>query len=158
MSFVLVCDIGYQMVGTPSFAALKQVSDRLKEANIDHALGGTGLLFALGLIGEVHDWDITVEAPLELIEPMLAGLIWEPVGPSEAFSSDFLIRIFLEGAVIEIISGFTILRSGQKHRIPFSVAGQWKGVPLANPKTWQKAYELMGQIHKSKALANHLES
>lgn len=42
----------------PSLPVLKLISKRLSQHNIAHALGGSGLLYVLGLIKNVKDWDI----------------------------------------------------------------------------------------------------
>jgi hypothetical protein len=58
----------------PPLAPLLEVHARLDRAGIAHALGASGLLFALGLWDHVGDWDINVEADHDVLGPLFAPL------------------------------------------------------------------------------------
>lgn len=140
-------------MSTPSLNALKNVSAKLTEKGIAHALGGSGLLYALGLTQKVGDWDLMTNASFEILEPVLANWTWKRLGISGHFASHYLVQIELESSVIEIIGGFAIRdASGEVHRIPSDVSGYWNNIPLARPEAWLQAYRLMNRHDKVKIL------
>ena len=53
---------------TEKLRALQEISRCLKDKNLKHALGGSGLLHALGIPVAVNDWDITTDRSLALIK------------------------------------------------------------------------------------------
>ncbi|MDF2647262.1 MAG: hypothetical protein K0Q73_3067 [Paenibacillus sp.] len=53
---------------------LHEITEKLKQSQIQYSLGGSGLLFYLGLIDKVNDWDIVVECPKEQLIEVLDDL------------------------------------------------------------------------------------
>ncbi len=95
----------------PSLVALKLISTRLSAVGVNHALGGSGLLYALGLLEEVKDWDITTDATFEAVLLVLQGLEWKRIPPSDTFKSEYFININIDGTPIHLIGGFAIKTS-----------------------------------------------
>jgi hypothetical protein len=137
---------------TPDLNSLIDISLRLKAKGIVHALGGSGLLFAHGLVEEVGDWDLTTDASLPQVRSCLTGLDWEKGSASNEFRSDYLLRVSSIGTKIEIIGGFTILRNSKAYRILTKVNGLWNQIPLGDLKVWKRAYELMGRPQKAELI------
>ena len=142
---------------TPPFSALKEISDRLKKGNIKHALGGSGMMAFLGLVDTVQDWDITTDADLEVIKPLIEGLDYEIKPPSDQFASKFLCRIKIDGASIDLIGGFKIKTTDGFFSLPTLVTDEWEGVPVGSPSAWAKAYQLMGRSEKSDLLLQYIK-
>ena len=144
---------------TPSFEALELISKRFSKSNILHALGGSGLLFALGINQEVRDWDIATEASLENVMEALEGLESKLIPNNELFKSHYLIKVTHNNTEIDIIGHFSIKKSdGDHHAVPVKIFGYWNSIPLADPKEWLLAYKLMGRYEKAAKLESYLQS
>ena len=59
------------MTGIPSLDVVRRVIGSLEESGIEAAIGGSGLLAALGLTEEVRDWDVTTDGPVSTVEVAL---------------------------------------------------------------------------------------
>ncbi len=141
----------------PSFELLNVVTQRFKDEKITFVLGGSALLYSLGLLSDVKDWDLCVEVPLEQIEACLGGLNYSLLPNNEIFKSDFLIRVQDNAAEIDIIGHFKIRRpdDGSIHRVPLKISHHWNGFPMADPHEWMVAYELMGREDKTLLLKKY---
>jgi hypothetical protein len=136
----------------PPGPLLKTVSI-LETAGIVVALGGSGLLGALGLANEAHDWDLTTDSASDEVAARLDGIELERLG-SSGVHADHKIR--LAGGAVEILCGFAI-RSGEGVvRIPTVVSARAEGVPLGSPEAWAVAYALLGREEKSEHLMRWL--
>lgn len=141
----------------PSVPAVQTIHRILADAGIATALGGSGLLCSLGLVSAVRDWDLTTEAPLETVLAALDGYAWEkaPCG-DPPFASKFRLAISVDGAVIDLMGGFSIVTETGTCRIPTLVAGQWEGVDTGSPEAWAVAYRLMQRHQKADMLHAYL--
>jgi hypothetical protein len=63
----------HHLKSAPPIAPLLDRVTRLERAGLTVALGGSGLLAALGLTDQVRDWDLTTDATLETAQAALAG-------------------------------------------------------------------------------------
>lgn len=128
---------------TPPLPPLHAVSARLARAGLTHALGGSGLLAALGLVDAVNDWDVTVEASPAELEGLFAGHAFAMHGNSGCHADH---KLSFEGQPIELIARFAFFAPEGIVRIPTVVTGRWQGVPLGSPVGWAAAYALMGEL------------
>lgn len=137
----------------PSWPALVACMARLEGAGVSVALGGSGLMAALGLADTIGDWDLTTDAPYPRVVAALAG---EPLTEhgEDALHADR--KLVLEGGAIEVIVGFAYHVPGGVVRIPTLVSGHLEGIPLGSPECWAVAYALLGRPRKSEALFDHL--
>lgn len=143
----------------PSFEALELISKRFVENKIIHALGGSGLLFALGVIEKVKDWDIATEAPLENVIEALKGLESKIIPNNELFKSQYLIKVAIGNTEIDNIGYFSIKKSnGASHIVPVKNFKDWNGIPLADPYEWLLAYKLMGREDMTIKLETYLKA
>ncbi len=142
----------------PSPEALSVITERLFAYKIDFALGGTGLLYALGLIDEVKDWDMAVDCPIEKITVALKGLDWVQLPQTELFKSNYLLKVLIKTTSIDLIGGFSISTSNGIHKVPVKISKYWNNTPLADPKDWLIAYKLMGHHDKAIRLENFLKN
>ena len=136
----------------PSDPMLEAVR-RLESAGLVVALGGSGLLGALGLASEAHDWDLTTDSTPDDVAAQLTGIEIERVG-SSGIHADHKVR--LAGGTIEIICGFAIHSGEGVVRIPTVVSARAEGVPLGSPEAWAVAYALLGREEKSERLMKWL--
>lgn len=135
----------------PGLSDLIRVSKKLTQANIAHALGGTGLLFALGFQVCPRDWDLTTDAPARRVAHALRLWSMEKAGASAEFPSDYLIRLQGTESPIEIIGRFAIATPEGVIRIRTRVAGTFRAVPIAHPADWIRAYQAIGSIYPADA-------
>ncbi|PMB02062.1 hypothetical protein CEN49_26460 [Fischerella thermalis CCMEE 5273] len=142
----------------PSLAALKRVSATLEEAGLEHALGGSGLLVALGLHQQSNDWDLTTEASLIAVTDALAvaAVPFVRLGGSVPFASRFLLVATVAGTQLDLIGRFAIHSEGGVCRIPTISCMRWNGVPVGSPEAWAVAYALMGREEKANLLFRYL--
>jgi hypothetical protein len=142
-----------QGVATPPLDGAWRIVERLESAGIECALGGSGLLAALGLADTVRDWDLTTDAPRPAVEAALAGLEWEHKG-SDALHAD---EKFMFAALdVEIIRGFAFFTPGGIVRVPTIVTRRWAGLPVGSPECWAAAYDLLERHAKRDALLEWL--
>ena len=145
-----------QVPPLPQFPPLEPLLDvhrRLAGAGIEHALGASALLHALGLEDRVGDWDVNTEADHDVLGPLFAEL-----GPvrfgSSGIHADSKIQLF--GGTVEVIVRMAIVAEGRIVRIPTIPRGAWQGVPVGSPEAWAVAYALLGRAEKSERLFRHL--
>lgn len=138
---------------TPPLAPLRDVVARIEGAGLTCALGGSGLLMALGLAHEARDWDLTSDAPRERLEPLLADLGPAHVGSGGVHADQKLVLPRLD---IEVIIGFAFHAGGAVVRIPTRVSRRWNDVPVGSPEAWAVAYALLGRRPKSELLFGYL--
>ena len=143
----------FHLKSAPPLPPLLDVVRRLEDGGLVTALGGSGLLGALGLAIEARDWDLTTDSAAEEVEARLAGLEVERFGPS-GLHADHKLRV--AGGSIEIICGFAIRVGESVVRIPTAVRGRAAGVPLGSPEAWAVAYALLGRREKSERLMQWL--
>ena len=141
------------MLTTPPLEPLLELVARLEAAGLRCALGGSGLLAALGLSETVHDWDLTVDAPLDQLVPLAGGWPFETVGSSGAHADA---KLMFPAHSIEIIARFAFHGPRGVIRIPTVVTGRWRGVPLGSPEAWLAAYHLLERPAKRDLLLDHL--
>ncbi|HYM80903.1 MAG TPA: hypothetical protein VEY91_05775 [Candidatus Limnocylindria bacterium] len=137
--------------GAPPLEPLIDVVHRLEERGLVCALGGSGLLAALGLETSVHDWDLTTDAPVDDVLAALDGLPFQRFGPDDLHADQKLAH-----SPVEVIVGFAFFAEGGIVRIPTLVRGRWRGVPLGSPECWAVAYALLGRTEKSERLFRHV--
>jgi hypothetical protein len=142
----------------PSKAALFEVVRRLKEKNIEFALGGSGLLFFFGCDTTVHDWDITTDASAEHVESALSGLSYEKKDPEGIFVSKFLFKINIGDTFIDLIGAFALKTEKGVYRVPTIVTEDWDGIPIGDPQAWITVYELLGKTLKAQQLLTTLQT
>ena len=122
----------FHLQSAPPAGPLLEAVRRIESAGLTVALGGSGLLAALGLGTEI-----------------------ERVGAS-GIHADHKVR--LEGGAVEIICGFAIRAGAGVVRIPTVVSARVELVPIGSPEAWAVAYALLGREEKSERLMRWLEA
>jgi hypothetical protein len=140
---------------TPPLPPLLALLARAETEGIRVALGGSGLLAALGLAERVGDWDLTTDAPLERLVPLAGSWPFETAGSSGVHADA---KLMFPGHSIEIIARFAFFGPRGVIRIPTVVSGRWRGVPLGSPEAWLAAYHLLERPAKRDLLLDHLRA
>jgi hypothetical protein len=150
------------VVAHPPLEPLREALTRLAAAGVPHALGGSGLCAALGLVDRVNDWDVTCEADAAALAALFAG---EPTRASGNSGCHADHKLALRGGEIELIARFAFFVDGGIVRIPTRVSGRWKDLPVGSPEAWAAAYALMGELEdasrrreRAERLFAHLEA
>ena len=143
----------FHLKSSPASAPLLDVVRRLESAGLVVALGGSGLLGALGLGNEARDWDLTTDTAPGEVTAALDGLEVERVGPG-GIHADHKVRT--AGGEVEIICGFAIRSGDGVVRIPTVVSARVEGIPIGSPEAWAVAYALLGREEKSERLLQWL--
>ncbi|MBI1796148.1 MAG: hypothetical protein HYR74_03755 [Candidatus Eisenbacteria bacterium] len=133
----------------PPIAPLAEVVARLERAGFALALGGSGLLAALGLSDTVRDWDLTTDAAQDETRAVVADLEPTLAGPSGVHADH---KVMLPSREIELICRFAFHVKGGVVRIPTVVTRHWRGIPVGSAEAWAVAYALMDRGEKSERL------
>ncbi|NGZ74430.1 hypothetical protein [Saccharibacillus alkalitolerans] len=137
---------------------LRGVTDRLERSGVDYVVGGSGMLFGLGLTDRVRDWDIMTEAPESEIRRALGDLeLSEESGPSELYGSGCKLTVQGTEPEVEVIIGFAVRARAGICRLPALSGGLRNGLRIASPEVWLAAYTLMGRTEKADLLESYLQ-
>ncbi|BFT71831.1 hypothetical protein [Paenibacillus sp. P36] len=138
---------------------LVRITDKLTELGIPYALGGSGLLHALGLVEQMNDWDLLVECPKEKLTEAIQGYSWQEQTSGEGlFASEYRIQVvplsidFIGYFAMRSMKGIVKLPLGKRE------GSSWQGIPLSAPETWYVAYKMMGREPKAELLYNYLKN
>jgi hypothetical protein len=143
------------ITSSPPLAPLREIVTTLESAGIVCALGGSGLLASLGLETVIHDWDLTMDAPLENVRKTLERHAPEHTGPNGVHADN---KLVISSHATECIVRFAFrVERGVAH-IPTEVASEWNGVPVSRAEAWAVAYALLGRAEKSQRLFAHLRT
>ena len=129
-------------VQTPPRAGLETIAARLDAAGIVWALGGSGLLAALGLVDRVNDWDLSCDADAERVRSIYAGVPYTFHGHGGCHADH---KLAFEAECVEVIPRFAFFTPVGIVHIATRVTGTWEGIPLGQPVGWACAYWLMGE-------------
>jgi len=140
----------------PSLSALKLFSQMLSSQNIPHALGGSGLIFALGGSCTVHDWDLTMHTTWDKLQNALNDIPHQYLKCDGIFATDFRCNLNFLDANFDLMNAFAIKDQNDIYRMPLKVTGHWNGVPLGCPEEWIKVYGLINRPEKVKLLEDCL--
>jgi hypothetical protein len=141
------------MIAHPPLAPLHTLLAPLAAARISHALGGSGLLAALGLVDHVNDWDVTVETDVDglaALYPAHTFTRWNSGGHSDH-------KLTFAAERTELIVRFAFFVPGGIVRIPTRVTGRWNDVPLGSPVAWAAAYAIMAEQESDARRADRAE-
>lgn len=138
-----------------TYEVLYPIISKLESDNIAYALGGSGLLFFLGLIDSVNDWDITVDCKKDTLIHAISGYDWIDQRTGDyPFASQF--RLSIHTHKIDFIGGFACYSNDTIIKLPVSYFLEIQGIKLSNPEIWYVAYDLMGRKEKSNLIMKYL--
>ena len=127
---------------TPAIEPLREILATLERAGLPHAIGASGLLMALGLVDQVNDWDVTVEADVESLAATVSGRAFTRHGNSGGHADH---KLTFDAEKVELIARFAFFVPGGVVRIPTVVTGTWNGLPIGSPAAWAAAYAIMAE-------------
>ncbi|KMY54066.1 hypothetical protein AC623_08880 [Bacillus sp. FJAT-27231] len=143
----------------PNLLQLLAVTERFERQGISYALGGSGLLYSLGLTDTIRDWDMTTDAPKELVLGVLDSLHVEEIESGVfPFASHYKLLVHQNNPQVEVIGHFSIVTEKGICNLPILPFRNWKGIQVASPEVWYTAYALMGRTAKANILWSFLNS
>jgi hypothetical protein len=140
---------------TPPLTVVTAVIAALQAHGVVAAVGGSGLLAALGLINQVRDWDVSCDAPTETVEAALhsTGLRYtRAVAGDGQHATRARFAVVAEDHEVDVLVGFAIRDGGHVIPLPTRVTSRWRGLPMADPTVWLTAYRLLGRHQRADCL------
>jgi hypothetical protein len=140
----------------PSLDVVRRVVRCLEGGGLDVAIGGSGLLAALGLMDVVHDWDVTTDGPASVVELALerTGFPYREAAVGEGnFATEARYIVDGQSHQVDVLVGFALRDGDRTIVLPTRVSGRWRGLPLADPAVWELAYRLLGNGFKADLLS-----
>jgi hypothetical protein len=129
----------------------------LQDRGVVVAVGGSGLLAALGLVEEVRDWDLTTDADPADVAEVLAQAGW-PFRPAAVRDGIYRTRerfvVDADDHEVDVLVGFAAVEDGRVVTFPTRVTGHWLGLPMADPEIWAHAYRAIGRPARAELLEN----
>ncbi len=145
-------------VTMPPLASILLIQKALDQQGINNVVGGSGLLASLGLITEVNDWDLVVDAEPADVEQLFGelGLPHRRKARSGIFRTDAAIEVDAGDHSIDVLVGFALDSAEGVTRIPARAGERWRGLQMARAEDWEQAYRLLGREQQALLLAEHL--
>lgn len=146
-------------VRIPPLDTVVRTVDALVAAGLTPAVGGSGLLVGMGLAEVANDWDVTVDAdPAGVVAALDTAGVRHRDATDRGGGYATALRLVVDGAGhdVDVLVGFALPGPDGVEALPVRVTGHWRGLPLADPVVWERAYRLMGRIAKADALAGWL--
>ncbi|MHA6629757.1 hypothetical protein ACU61A_30325 [Pseudonocardia sichuanensis] len=140
---------------TPPLATVTRVVEVLQRHGMAPALGGSGLLVALGLTDRANDWDVAVDAPDDAVRAALdeAGLAYrDATDRSGVYATAW--RYVIDGGDhdVDLLVRFALRGPDGVEQLPARVTGHWRGLPLGDPAVWLRAYRLLDRPGRADVL------
>lgn len=143
-------------MNTPSLDVVHRVVEVLTRCSIPVALGGSGLLAALGLTTQVRDWDLTTDAEPAQVREALAssGLVFvESIAADGVFATRARFLIQAGDHDVDLMVGFAAHVGSAVVQFSTRVTRWWQDLPVGDPVVWAEAYRLIGRSESAAALA-----
>lgn len=142
---------------TPPTEPLLRVVQAMDSCGITCALGGSGLLYFLGLVEEVRDWDLTTDAPFEQVQAALGAFSYARAPHSDdPFATAYRLALEAGDQEIDLIGKFAIRTEAGVCHLPAVVVRTHGGIPVGSPEVWAVAYRLMNRHAKADILSEYL--
>jgi len=143
--------IGSMAVEERTRRVLRLLARRFRTAGITWQLGGSGLLFARGLVDRVGDLDLvfpdSARDGLQRLLADLGGAVPDFASDQEpGFVSGWRCRYRLEGQELDLSGAIALEIEGRVVRLPFAPGPEWdldgEAIPLAPLEQWLLIYRL----------------
>ncbi|MEO6714591.1 MAG: TOPRIM nucleotidyl transferase/hydrolase domain-containing protein [Mycobacteriales bacterium] len=140
---------------TPPVDIVAAVVTALTQRGAVAAVGGSGLLAALGLAEIVRDWDVTTDADEATVEEALdsIGVHYQQLAAGDRqFRTRARYVIAAASHDIDVLVGFALDDGQRVIELPTRVTREWRGLPIADPAVWAEAYRLLGRADHAESL------
>lgn len=145
---------------TPPLGFVLRVVAALRAHGADAAVGGSGLLAALGLVDDVRDWDLTTDAETATVQSALNSIGVEyATAPSSdgPYGTRAHFTIAAPDHDVDVLVGFALREGDDYVQLPSRVTRTWHGLPMADPVVWLEAYRLLGRTQRVDVLQRWMD-
>lgn len=145
---------------TPPFETVVEVVEALRAHGAEAAVGGSGLLAALGLVDHVRDWDVTTDAQTATVEAALRsmGVTYTPTtAGGGVYGTRARFIVAAHDHEVDVLVGFALRDGDRIVPLPTRVTRTWRGLPMADPLIWLRAYRLLGQWERADRLQEWMD-
>ena len=133
------------------------ITNRLEQVGVEYAVGGSALLYVLGMPTTVRDWDITTDCDLGRTLEALSDLPWAQQESGEyPFASTYRLHVTAYEVDVDVIGQFAVWSKRGVCCLPCIPSFAWQGLHMASPEVWMVAYGLMGRSIKTEFLKEYL--
>ncbi len=139
------------MMTSEKLKALDIFCETMQKHNIHFSIGGSGLLYFLGLAPDCADWDILTEADLEEIKAAFYDKELYITGANRPFASSYLVKLTILGIEFDIIGNFAIYTNNGIQSFPSNPKSNLCKYPISDPKQWIEVYRLLNRPYKNDA-------
>jgi hypothetical protein len=145
----------------PSTDVVRQIIDAIEHAGLPAAIGGSGLLAALGLVDDVRDWDVTTEGDADVVDAALRTCGY-PVTLAPPDDPRYLTKVhYLVDAgdhEVDVMVDFAVVAPDGTEAFATRITRIWRGLPIGDPETWARAYRAIDRPARAAALEEWLEA
>ncbi|WP_226003149.1 hypothetical protein [Paenibacillus sp. BJ-4] len=142
----------------PNVKNLYVVTEKFEQFGISYALGGSGLLYSLGLTTSVSDWDVMTEATKDSVMNALQNYeVEETISGDYPYGTEYKLLVHNKNPKVEIIGRLAIHTNKGLCRMPSISVSEWNGIQVASPEVWYVAYALMNRKEKADLLLSFLK-
>lgn len=138
--------------GMKELIALDQIQNLLNKNQISFVIGGSGLLYFLGLQKSLGDWDIITDESVDKVESALQDLEYIKFGPNSPFASEYMFKLKINDIEIDIIGKFALEYENSIIHIPAKIGFWHNQYPIADVKDWIQVYSILNREHKNDGL------
>jgi hypothetical protein len=145
---------------TPPFDVVATVVAALRAHGAEAAIGGSGLLAALGLVEQVRDWDVTTDTDTGVVERALrsTGLPYRRSTAGDGpYRSRARVIVAADEHDVDVLVAFAVQDGDRVVPLPTRVTRTWRGLPIADPLVWRDAYRLLGRTERAVLLQNWID-
>jgi hypothetical protein len=135
---------------------LEDVCKSLIKAKIPFTLGGSGLLYYLGLVKNFNDLDLVLYCSEEEAHAALSTYPQTQNKSSGIYTSSFFFQVTHKEVKFDIMGYFGVKNLGQDFKLKYKVSKKVGMIPLGELKDWLTAYELMERTDKVEIIQNAL--
>ncbi|MCR8964228.1 hypothetical protein O0550_13600 [Brevibacillus halotolerans] len=135
-----------------------RLGKQLHQKDITFALGGSTLLYSLGLETTFRDIDITTDASVDkLSEALTEYPVTVEISGDGIYNTQYRLSVELHGKEIDFMGNFSVKTKTGVCHLPCLPAYEWRGIPVCAPEVWAVAYHLIDRSQKADRIYGYLE-
>ncbi|SDS78723.1 hypothetical protein [Microlunatus soli] len=139
----------------PPLDDVRAVIEALEANGAVAAVGGSGLLAAIGVVDTIRDWDVTTEAADKVVVDALSsvGLPYRDAAMRDGvYATRQRFLVDAGDHEIDVLVDFSAHSPDGVVHFPTRVTRRWHGLPIADPEVWADAYRRMGRRERAELL------
>lgn len=135
---------------------LKEICQILTQNKISFTLGGSGLLYFLGIVKKFKDWDLALYCSERELEQALFEYNLEKQVCTPPYLSTYFYRMKTDEVSFDLMGHFGVERGHERIEMSYKVSQLQEGIPLGDIKDWMTSYRLMDRPEKFEMIRDYL--